>query len=145
MFLDKVFNSPGARALELRAQFAEKRQELLAENIANIHTPGYRVKRLDPAAFDRELRTAVEAADDDGSGEVELTQGPARTTGPGGKLELFPETEPAGNVLFHDDTSARLEELLVDAQQNALDYASAIQLLKGKNDGLMQAIRGRNS
>ena len=49
-------------ALELAAQFAEQRQKVLAENLANIDTPNYHTQRLDPAAFQTSLRKAWQRA-----------------------------------------------------------------------------------
>src|SRR5262245_6736855 len=47
--------------VEAMVSFTEARHGVIAENIANIDTPGYRTKQLDPAAFQAELRKATKA------------------------------------------------------------------------------------
>ncbi len=51
--------------------------------------------------------------------------------------------EPAPNLLFHDGTNARLEELMADTAENSLSYELAMNLLRGRFEGLLRAIRGR--
>jgi len=60
-----------------------------------------------------------------------------------GALEVRPEVEPAANVLLHDGTNARLEELIAEAGENALTYQFAIARLKAGFEALMSAIRGK--
>ena len=62
---------------------------------------------------------------------------------PDGRLKVCPAVEPAANALLHDGTNARLEDLLADAQQNALYYQTAMQLLKNQYDSLLTAVRGK--
>jgi flagellar basal-body rod protein FlgB len=61
-WLDRVVSSRETRALVLTTQFAEARQRVLAENIANIDTPDYHSRRLDPESFQHSLRKAFEQA-----------------------------------------------------------------------------------
>ena len=45
--------------LEKMAVFGERRQQVLAGNIANIDTPNYKVRDLPVAEFERALQQAV--------------------------------------------------------------------------------------
>jgi flagellar basal body rod protein FlgB len=65
------------------------------------------------------------------------------SSGPNGKVTVKPAIEPAANVLFHDGTNARLETLMTDVQDNAMNYDLMINLLKGRFNTLLTAIRGR--
>lgn len=145
MWIEKVLGSRAASAAELTARFAERRHELLAENVANLDTPDYQTRRLDVDAFRAALREAVRDAAARGRTALELRGHRQFWTDRRGVLQVRPTTEPAQNVLFHDGTNARLETLLADVQKNALDYNLAIQLLRGRFNTLLRATRGRTT
>lgn len=144
MWLDRITSSRTAELVELAARFYEERHKVLAENVANIDTPDYQVRTLDPQAFQAELRKAAERADG-GDGAPLALKGKQAWTDGGGRLHVAPVAEPAQNVLFHDGTNARLETLMTDAQQNGLQYNLAINLLKGRYNSLLAAVRGRTT
>jgi flagellar basal-body rod protein FlgB len=138
-------SSPTAHAIELAAQFAEERQRVLAENIANLETPDYHARQLDPDAFQKSLRSALERAHGAGGDErLELRDNAQFSTAAGGDIEVRPVEEPADNVLFHDGTNASLENLMTEATKNAASYELATNLLRGKFELLLKAIRGRS-
>lgn len=143
MWIDRLTSSTAANAAELTARFAEVRQRVLAENLANIDTPGYQTKRLDPGVFQATLREAVDRADASGSCELTLRDAPQMRVGADGQPTFKPVTEPPQNVLFHDGTNARLEQVMSDVNANALQYELATNLLRNRYDGLLRAIRGR--
>lgn len=151
MWIDRLTNSRTTHALELAAQFAEQRQSVLAENVANVDTPGYRTKRLDAAAFQASLREALQrgatagSGSDAAGGRLDLRESAQIACTPAGSLRTTPVEEPADNVLFQDGTNASLEQLVADTNANALQYEMAMNLLKGRLDGLLRAIRGRVS
>jgi len=143
MWLDRLIESPVMHALELTARFAEQRHLMLAEDIANIDTPDYRARRLDPQAFQSALREAWERADKSGAKRLELRGNAQVWTDERGRLRVRPVQEPPPNALFHDGSNPRLETLMSDLQQNALTYRLALNLLRRQFDGLLTAIRGR--
>lgn len=155
--LDRILCDPTGQAAELSARFAEHRQRLLAENIANIDTPDYQTRRLDPSAFEQSLREALDtalaqrraaaegAAGASPSPRLELRGNAQVSTRPDGSMVVTPEVEPASNALFHDGTNARLERLTADAAQNQMQYELATSLLRQRLASILQAIRGRPS
>lgn len=142
MWIDRLTNNRTAAALELTAQFAEQRQRLLAESLANVDTPGHVSRRLDPGTFQATLRQALDGAKAAGTERLDL-RGAQAATGTDGRLVTRPITEPAENVLFHDGTNVRLERLVTDANSNALLHETATGLLRSRYDLLLRAIRGR--
>ena len=143
MWIERLTASRTTHAVELAAQFAEQRQRVLAENLANIDTPDYHSQRLDPEAFQESLRGALQRARRSNESRLDLRDNAQFSTGPTGRVEAHPDREPAANVLFHDGTNARLEELMADTAQNSLAYELATSLLRGRYEGLLRAIRGR--
>jgi flagellar basal-body rod protein FlgB len=145
MWIERLTTSRVTQALELAARFAEERHKVLAENVANIDTPDYHTKRLDPEAFQSTLKEALQRAEDGGTRVLELRgEAQVSTTGDG-RLTVRPQIRPADNILFHDGRNASLETLMTDVQQNALDYSLATRLLSKRFDELLTAIRGKST
>ena len=135
--------SKTTNAIELSARFAEERQRILAQNVANVVTPDYHDQHLDPKAFQRALRAALETADRKDGYRLKLRSNAQVSTLPNGRIAVRPAIEPAPNILFHDGTNARLERLMSAAAKNALYYQWTTSLLGKRHDGLLTAIRGR--
>lgn len=144
MWLDRVLASPTRSAIELAARYAERRHQVLVENVANIDTPDYQAKRLDPERFQAAMRDALETSKRTGASDLVLADRQVRTER-GGRLRVTPDVEPAENVLFHDGTNARFESLMTDVQENAMSYDLTTSMLKSRFDTLLTAIRGRNA
>lgn len=142
-WFDRLTASRVTHALELSARFTEERHRVLAENVANVDTPDYQTKRLDVGAFQGALHDAFASAESARSQQLELRDTEQTRTNARGELEVRPFIEPPQNVLFHDGTNARLERLISDVQENALQHQMALNLLGTRFDGLMTAIRGR--
>ena len=143
MWIDRLTASPTMHALELSAQFAEQRQKVLAENLANIDTPNYQTQQLDPEAFQTSLRKALTRAQQDGASRLELRGDAQIATTADGQMAVQPSRSPADNVLFHDGTNVRLEKLLTQTSENSLSYELSLNLLRSKIQTLLRAIRGR--
>lgn len=143
MWIERLTTSRTAHAAEVAAQFAEQRQRVLADNLANIDTPDYATKRLDPEAFQASLRQALDRARTEHRNRLELRGNAQFSTGPAGRVTVQPAIEPAPYVLLHDGTNALLERLMGDIAGNSLSYELATTLLRGQYEGLLRAIRGR--
>ncbi len=143
MFLSEITNRGNIPVLEKLMAFAEARQKLLAENIANIDTPGYKVKLLDPRVFQTALGRAIDERDGDPKKPLEIGETEQFHLDELGHLVVTPVEEPAQNILFHDRTNARIEVLMTQVAENVMTYNLASQLLKNNFDGLKTAIRGQ--
>lgn len=144
MWMDRLLGSRVTHAVELTARFAEERHQLLAEDVANVDTPDYRSRRLDPERFQSALREATQRAEQGNQRELELRGERQVWTDASGRLETAPESAGADNALFHDGTNASIESLMTDVQSNALSYSLALNLLGGRYNTLLTAIRGRS-
>ena len=143
MWIERLTTSRLLHALELTARFAEERHRILAENVANIDTPDYHTRRLDPAVFQAALAEALTRAESARQQTLELRGNAQVSTTLDGQLQVRPAVEPAENVLFHDGRNASLEKLMTDAQENALTYELVTRLLSRHYHMLHSAIRGR--
>ena len=143
MWMDKLLSSKVTQGIAMAAQFAEQRHKLLAENVANIDTPDYHTGRLDQGAFESALRKAFDRADQTSSKALDLRGNKQVSTAADGSLVVQPSRDPAPNILFHDGSNAMMETLMSDVQSNALRYRFSTTMLRGRFDGLLNAIRGR--
>jgi len=116
------------QALALR----EQRSAVLAANMANADTPGYKARDLD---FQSVLKQALPSAL-----PVEQTR-QGHLTGKGSAL--------GEQLLFRVPQQASLDGNTVEEQveqakfsQNAVQYQASLRFINGKISGLMTAIRG---
>ncbi len=128
--------------LEKTLAFAEARNQMLAENIANITTPGYRTRQLSVSEFQKALQEASEGRDKPG-GRFVLPTTKEFCEDAAGHLKLTPVEEPVENLLFHDGRNARIERQMAHLAENAMMHQAASELLKTYFDRLHTAIRGR--
>lgn len=142
MWIDRLVSSRTTRAVELAATFAEQRQRVLAENLANIETPDYQTQQLDPRVFQSALADALDSTKRNDN-RLKLRGNAQVQTDVNGQLAVTPTTEPAQNVLFHDGTNARLERVLADVSENELYYEMTTNFLRSRMQTMLNAIRGR--
>jgi len=119
------------KVLDLRAA----RHEILAGNIANADTPGYRGVEL---VFEDELREALLSAR-----EVALVRTNANHFPQDLPLRsVVGRIEPTGTLFIGNDrNSVDIEQEMVKLAENSLMYEAAVQILTKKLRGLEEAIR----
>ena len=142
MFIEQLSNAGALPSLELTMRFAAQRQRVIAHNIANVSTPGYRAKHLDPRAFQESLKDALDARKADRSKPFAIAGNGQAETGDSGFLEVTPSELPPQNVLFHDGTNTSIEREMADLAETGMAHELAAALLRGNFDGLRKAIRG---
>jgi flagellar basal-body rod protein FlgB len=109
--------------------YATARHSVLAKNVANAETPGYRARDL---VFDDYLK----ALPGRGAGDLSPDPGPVALAG---TRMIAPTDGPArqdGNTVHLDQQMARIAE-------NTLYQHTLVQLLAGQFNALKQAISGR--
>lgn len=109
----------------------QARHKVLAENIANSETPGYRARDLD---FDDELAAALAPAD------------PAGAPGePKGAVRTVPHVEPTIDrdaAVKPDGNSVALDTQVGRLAENAFKIQALTQILSSKYQGLKRVIDG---
>jgi flagellar basal-body rod protein FlgB len=122
-----------AQALKLRSQ----RTEVLASNLANVDTPGYRARDID-------FKSVLAAAGTPGS-NVHMT---ATQPGHVGAAAVNGSTTP--ELKYRTPLAPSLDGNTVDAQleqaafaENSVRYQATLSFLSGKFRSLMTAITGQ--
>lgn len=143
MPLEALINYGTLPVLEKVAAFTESRHQVLAENIANIDTPHYRAKQLDPKLFQAKLAEAIEERGDRFDRPVRLRTTKQFYTDDQGMLRVTPTLKPTENILFHDGTNAMIERQMAALAENTLMHQVAVELMQQRFTSLRKAIVGR--
>ena len=123
--------------------FHQARLGLIARNVANMHTPGYRAGQLDVAGFQGALRKAFTQRGSNSTVPWRLEGGSELQTDEAGRLQVKPSFNPVENLLFHDGTNVSIEHEMSELAQAGMMHDLAAQLLRAQFEGLRKAIRGR--
>ncbi len=142
VFLSTVTDRGATPALLKTMSFTESRLRMIAENVANMETPGYRTKQLDTRAFQSALRAALDARGTNYGKLFVVEAGSEVATNADGTLRVTPSEEPVQNILFHDRTNMSLERQMADLAETGMTHEMAAILLRGNFSALQKAIRG---
>ncbi len=142
MFVSSMTDRGATPALVQTLVYNEARLAMIAENVANMHTPGYRAKQLDIRAFQGALRNALDARGSNPAGPLMVEVDREVSTNRYGGLSVTPTEKPVRNILFHDGTNLSIESQMADLAKTGLAHEVATRLLRGRFDGLRKAIRG---
>ena len=115
-------NTPFFGLLRARLDQLSERQRLIAENIANASTPGYRPRDVDTAGFERMLASAV------GGGGLSMARThPGHMTLGGGTPETRIVTREDGETTI-DGNAVVLEEQMARAAETRMQFETGIAL-----------------
>jgi flagellar basal-body rod protein FlgB len=129
-------------ALERTMQFTGARHRLILHNIANLDTPNYRPKDVDPAGFQAALGEAIDRKQGEGRVNGRLRLDDTREIEFGPRTTLRPDTS-SGNVLFHDKNDRDVERVMQGLAENALMFRMASDLYRSRSALLHVAISQR--
>jgi flagellar basal-body rod protein FlgB len=123
-------------ALSRKMGWLSQRQNVLAENVANSDTPGYKPQDLEEPGFQRVLRRALApmAPTVTHANHVDASI-PERRPHEADEAEEKYETAPAGNAVV-------LEEQLIKVADTQMDYRTMTNLYK-KHMGMFRIALGR--
>ena len=121
--------------LRTRMNWHQERQRLLAENVSNADTPGYRPRDLTPLDFGRQVQQA--------SGQLQLAlTAPGHLTGAGAPGSRFAmersgkyDVKPMGNAV-------NLEDEMMKVAANQMDFQAATSLYS-RSMGLIRTALGK--
>jgi flagellar basal-body rod protein FlgB len=125
-------NTPFFGMLRARLDQLSERQRLIAENIANASTPGYRPRDIDTAGFERMLASAA-----GGRGGVTLVRtNPGHMGGGGGSgttqivTRDDSETTIDGNAVVLEEQMARAADARMQFETGIALYQKGLELVR---------------
>jgi len=124
-------NTPFFGILRARLDQLSERQRLIAENIANATTPGYRPRDLDTAGFERMLASAG-----NGAGPSLARTNPGHMAAGGGSAQVNiitsddSETTIDGNAVVLEEQMARAAETRMQFETGIALYQKGLELVR---------------
>lgn len=126
-----IANSPFFSLLRTRLDQLSQRQRLIAENIANASTPGYRPRDLDTSGFERVMASQA------GGGGLQMTRTSSAHMSPGGgtgraEIVTRPDSETTidGNAVVLEDEMARASETRMQFETGLALYQKGLELVR---------------
>ena len=142
--LTSMFDSSTIPVLEQVVNFTQARHGVLAGNIANLDTPGYKTRDLSPEQFQLRLQEAIEVRNQKSiSPTYEIN---ARLAG---KEDLYKGDgmdevrESIKSILYHDQSDVSIEQQVAEIGKNQAQHNLALQLMLSQFRLLRAAITER--
>ena len=141
--MQSLFAGSAIPVLEQVVQFSQARHNVLAGNIANMDTPGYRTRDLSVTHFQDQLKHAIDERD----------RQPPPSLGQqiaGGGIDKVRYEDPVSGVsqglssiLYHDDSDVSLENQIAEIAKNHQMHNTALAILTNQFRLLQTAISER--
>lgn len=138
--LPGLLSSTNIPVLQQVVNFAQARHGVLAGNIANINTPGYRTRDLSVEVFEERLKSAIAAANRPGHGGRPISAGDLPTSPEDPMRQV---SESMTNLLYHDDTNIDLEQQITEINKNQYLHSMALSIMTNQMELLQSAISER--
>lgn len=131
-----LFGSTTIPVLEQVVDFTQSRHNVLAGNLANLDTPGYRVRDLSQEAFEEELRQAIDArarrpADNYSAGA------------PRPRDAVSNVSQRVKGIVYHDEGNVGIEQQVTEMAKNQVRHNLALTILTSQFRLLQAAISER--
>lgn len=134
--LPGILTGSPVSALEQTIMFTQARHNVLAGNIANMDTPGYRIRDLSPDNFQEKLREALDAQKEPRSAaEMPMVDRQDQA--------MREVKESTRDILYHDLSDLSLEKQTLAISKNEALHNTAIALLTSQYRMLNTAITER--
>ena len=135
--MEGIFSSTSIPVLSQVVQFAQTRHHILAGNIANLDTPGYRVRDLSPERFQARLKEAIHRRDGK-TGSAAFGDSRALRGDP-----FKDVSDSMKSILYHDDSNVGIEHQVKEIAKNQATHNMAIAIMTSQFQLLKVAISER--
>lgn len=130
-----LFDASSITVLEQLVNYSQARHNVLAGNIANLDTPGYRVRDLSPQLFQERLQEALDRRD-----AAPMASG---KFGANGAHPLDQVAENLQGILRHDDSNVSMENQVTEMAKNQMQHNLALTIMASQFRLLQAAIAER--
>jgi len=130
------------QALSAKMDYLNQRQGVIAQNVANADTPGYKPKDLTPVDFSSMLGSSSGAGKSLSSVSIDVTDeqhlglaGSSANVKARAQKDTY-EVAPAGNAVV-------IEEQVINSSKNMMDYSLMLNVYQKQVGMLRMAIGGK--
>jgi flagellar basal-body rod protein FlgB len=132
-----IFQSTTIPVLEQVVNFDQARHNVLAGNLANLHTPGYQARDLSVEEFQSRLKEAIRARDEPSEG-----QSPGDLAAQRGGMMAKASDNPK-SILYHDKSNDSVEFQVTEMVKNQLQHNLALSIMTSQMRLLQVAVSER--
>lgn len=136
-----IFAKGAAPVLERALSFCEQRHRVIAQNIANVETPGYKPSDLDEQEFQQALKAEMEARDARAVRRFGTIEGRHLHETSAG-LRVLPVSHSSG-ILRHSENRVDMESEMTRLAENGLKFRVYSSLVKKHYTQLRDTISER--
>lgn len=141
--LSSMFDANSLPVLERVVNFTQARHGVLAGNIANLNTPGYKTRDLSPQMFRERLREAIDARDEPASSTQAMSTGIAPSSQQTADHHFKTVDDSLRSILYHDETNISMEKQVTEIAKNQQEHNLAINLMAAQFRLLRAAVTER--
>jgi len=134
---EALFHSTTIPILEQVVDFNQARHTVLAGNLANLDTPGYRLRDLSQDEFRRQIQEAIAARH-----RPMLPASPGQQPAKSAPLIAGAAKEPR-SILYHDDSNKGVEYQVAEMVKNQMQHNLALSIMTNQMRLLETAISER--
>ena len=143
-----MFSNSTIPILEQVVQFTQARHGILAGNLANMDTPGYRTADLSPERFQSKLKEAIESRADRANRARDeryagITSSSSFALADADFDEFGEVKESMRSILHHDNSDVSLEKQVTELAKNQTEHNLALTILTSQMRLLQSAIAER--
>lgn len=132
-----LFNATSIPVVEQAVYFAQARHGVLAGNLANLDTPGYRVRDLSVDEFRERLQEAIDVRKASHAGL------PSESIRDYEDRAMQRVRDTMEGILFHDDSNVSIEQQVAEISKNQAEHNTALAILRSQFRLLEAAISER--
>ena len=142
--LSSIFDSSTVPVLEQVVNFTQARHGVLAGNIANLDTPGYKTRDISPDEFQNRLQEAVESRREKAlSPTYEINARLAGRNTATGFDGMDKVRESAKSILYHDNSDVSIEQQVAEISKNHALHNLALNIMTAQFRLMRAAITER--
>jgi flagellar basal-body rod protein FlgB len=141
--LNDLFANTTIPVLEQVVNFSQARHNVLAGNVANMDTPGYRVRDLSVDTFQSRLKVAVEAKHASPKPYSPSQSHSEAAYKPSAEQAMEDVKESMTSILHHDDSNDGLDQQVAEILKNQTQHNTAIAVMRSQFSLLQAAISER--
>jgi flagellar basal-body rod protein FlgB len=138
--LANLFDSTTIPVLQEVVNFSQARHTVLAGNIANMDTPGYKVRDLSVEDFQSRLQQAIEVRRQPPASSETVSPGEIGLGGGEPMAEIAKNTK---TIMHHDQNNVGMEHQVTEMVKNQMQHNMALSLMVNQFRLLETAISER--
>ncbi len=147
MYFKTMFDQGAIPVLERMLSFTESRHNVIANNIANLDTPGYRRQDLPIAEFQNALQASIDKRRETNPRLFDFVESDNVKSNARGGVEVSATVAAPSplDILRHDGNNVSVDHEMAELAKNALLHNGMAQILAKEFSMMNIAISGRVS